>query len=349
MPSNGEDLVIFMLVHVNDSLVAINSLSLYHWILAEMNKCIEVVDQGAVSLYLGIQITRNCSKRKLWLSQYPFIVDLLTSHNLMNAHSSPIPLRHLLHDLLPVPAGSLPDVSDDNVRVHFQHLVGSLLYLTICMCPNISYTAMGLGQFNANPTRLHLLAAKGVLRYLLGTMDFALEYNFEQAPVGNPTSLFFLTNCGFSDADWASDKSSHHSVSGFTFFLYGSLISWSALLQCTVALSSTEAEYMALAYALKDGTWIRLFLIILGLPNPSPFPILCDNQSTLNIANSEATHSRSKHIDVRHHFIKDLIASGAFATSWVSTLDMVTDIFTKPLPPVLHKKHCTSLGLVRLP
>ena len=111
-----------------------------------------------------------------------------------------MPLRHVLHDFPPVPAGSLPDIPDNEVKVHFQRLVGSLLYLTICTCLNISYAAMGLGQFNSNPTHSHLLAAKGVLRYLLGTMDFALEYNFEQTPVGNPTSLFFPTNCGFSDA-----------------------------------------------------------------------------------------------------------------------------------------------------
>jgi len=171
---------------------------------------------------------------------------------------------------------------------------------------------MTLGRFNSNPTHAHLLAAKGVLRYLLGTLDFALEYNFEQVPIGNPTSLIFPTDCGFSDADWASDEFSRRSVSGFAFFLYGCLVSWSALSQRTIALSSTEAEYMALAHALKDGIWIRLFLIILGLPFPSPFPLLCDNQSALNIANSEAVHSRSKHIDVRHHFIKQVIASGAF-------------------------------------
>jgi len=80
-------------------------------------------------------------------------------------------------------------------------------------------------------------------------------------------------------------------------------------------LSSTEAEYMALAHVLKNGTWIRLFLIILSLFNPSLFSILCDNQSALNVVNSEAIHFHLKYIDVRHHFIKDLIASGAFTMS----------------------------------
>jgi len=263
-----------MPVHVDNGLVATNSLPLYYWILMDMNKQIEVVDQDVVSLYLGIWITHNCSKRKLWLSQCPFIVNLLTSHNLMNAHSSLIPLWHALHDLPPVPAGSLPDTSDNKVNVHFQCLVGSLLYLTICMRPNISYATMGLERFNSNPTCSHLLAAKGGLRYLLGTIDFALKYNFEQMLVGNPTSLFFPTNCGFSDANWASNKSSYCSVSGFSFYLYSSLVSWSALSQRTVALLSTEVEYMVLAHVLKDGTWIQLFLIILGLSNPSLFPIL---------------------------------------------------------------------------
>ena len=146
MPPGGVDLVIFMPVHVDDGLVATNSIPLYHWILTEMNKRIEVVDQGAASLYLGIRITHDRSKHKLWLSQCPFVVDLLTSHNLMNAHSSLVPLCHTLHDLPPVPPGALPDISDNNVKVHFQRLVGSLLYLAICTRPDISYTTMALGR-----------------------------------------------------------------------------------------------------------------------------------------------------------------------------------------------------------
>ena len=246
MPSDGGNLVIFMPVHVDDGLVATNSLPLYIWVLHEMNKQIEVNDLGAASLYLGIWIDRDHPNRRLWLSQKHVITDLLTTYNLLDVHPSPVPLCHKLHDLPDAPLNSLPDIADNNVKVHYQHLVGSLLYLALCTRPDIAYAAMALGQFNANPSRAHLLAAKGVLRYLLGMLDYALEYNFPQFPVGPPASTLLPSNCAFTDADWASDETDCHSISGYVFFMFSSLVSWSAVKQRTTALSSTEAEYMAL-------------------------------------------------------------------------------------------------------
>lgn len=206
---------------------------------------------------------------------------------------------------------------------------------------------MALGQFNANPTRSHLLAAKGVLRYLAGATDYGLEYNGLKAGHDSTPSGIVTRNCAFSDADGASDESNRRSISGYAFFMFGSLISWSAVKQKTVALSSTEAEYMSLTHAVREAIWIRLHATNLSLPIPRPFPLLCDNQSALNLANSEAITSRSKHIDVRYHFLRDHLSSGAFATQWVSTEDMAADILTKPLKAQLHRKHCLSLGLVR--
>ena len=347
MPPNGDDLVIFMPVHVDDGLVATNLLPLYQWILSKMNKYFEVNDLGTASLYLGIRITRDQAKRKIWLSQCHVITDLLTTYNLLNAHPSPVPLRHKLCSLPDAPPNSLPDIADADIKIHYQRLVGSLLYLALCTRPDIAYATMALGQYNANPTRAHLLAAKGVLRYLLGTIDFALEYNFAQMPVGNPTSAFIPNNCAFTDADWASDEGDRRSISGFAIFLSSGLVAWSAIKQRTTALSSTEAEYMALVHVIREGLWLRLFLIALGFPCPRPFPLLCDNQSALAIVNSKSVTSRSKHIDVRYHFYREHLASRSFATTWISTQDMTADIFTKPLTPVLHEKHVKALGLVR--
>ena len=179
MLTSGNDLVVFMPVHVmiDDGLVATNSLPLHQWILGEINKIIEVNDLGAASLYLGICINQDCPKHKLWLSQKHVITDLLTTSNMLNTHPSFIPLCHKLHALPEPPPNSLPDIPDSEIKVHYQHLVGSLLYLALCTWPDIAYAAMALGQFNASPTHAHLLAAKGVLHYLLGTLNYALEYN----------------------------------------------------------------------------------------------------------------------------------------------------------------------------
>jgi hypothetical protein len=181
MPSDGSDLIILIPIHVDDGLTATNSPDLWLWLISELNKSFEVSDLGPVALYLSIHITWDRAKCKIWLSQKTFVTNLLTSYNLLDAHPQSVPLRHPLHLLPPCPPNSLPDIQDDNITAHYQALVGSITYLAVFTRPDLAYTAMSLGQFNANPTRAHLLAAKGVLCYLIGTIDYALEYGSHPA------------------------------------------------------------------------------------------------------------------------------------------------------------------------
>src|SRR5882762_8418992 len=129
------------------------------------------------------------------------------------------------------------------------------------------------------------------------------------------------------------------------FFPLDSLVSWSSRKQRTVSTSSTESEYYALTNTIKEAIWTKLFLSLSFLPFPTPFPILCDNQSTCTIANTDAISSRTKHIDVRHHFIRQHLNDGSFTTVWIPTSDMTADIFTKPLSSILFLRHRNSLGL----
>src|SRR5271163_5314223 len=206
---------------------------------------------------------------------------------------------------------------------------------------------MALGQFNANPTCAHLVAGKHVLRYIAGTLDLSLEFNFDGGAV--PATVGgFIRNCAVSDADWASDESDWRSISGYCFYFFNSLVSWSAVKQKTVSLSSTEAEYYSMTHAIKEALWIRLFLSLLSFPVPCPFPLLSDNQSACALAITSAITSRSKHINVRHHFIRDHIADGTFCTNWIPTSDIPADIFTKPLPYPLFIRPRASLGLFLL-
>ena len=131
-------------------------------------------------------------------------------------------------------------------------------------------------------------------------------------------------------------------------FFQGSLISWSAVKQRAVALSYTEAEYYALTHAFKEALWFRLFLSFLHLPIPTPFPLFSDNQAAVSLSTSTSISSRSKHIDVRHHFIRAHISDGSFSTTWIPTTDMPADIFTKSLPAPTFTRHHSVLGLVPL-
>ena len=138
------------------------------------------------------------------------------------------------------------------------------------------------------------------------------------------------------------------SISDYCFFFNGSLISWLSTKQRAIAVSSTEAEYYALTHALKEAIWMRIFCSLLKFPFTTPFPLFSDNQAALSLSTSESVSARSKHIDIKHHFICLHIKEGSFSVNWIETFEMPADIFTKPLLPFLFNKHRQSLGLILL-
>lgn len=348
MPSDSKPLFLIVPVHVDDGLAVTNSTPLYNWFIDQLTPDLEIIDMGPVAMYLGNRITRDRPNRKLWISQKPLLVELLQNWNMLDCTPSNVPLSQSLHKLPPPPLNSLPDIHDNDITINYQHLVGSLTYLAICTRPDISYAAMALGQYNVNPTHAHLLAAKGVLRYLAGTINYGLEYAVPSSSIP-ATVAPHVQACTLTDADWASDETDRKSVSGYAFYQYGCLISWSSQKQKVIASSSTEAEYYSLLYTLCEALWIRLFLTSILLPHPTPFPLLCDNQSAITLTNSDTNSPQSKHIDVRYHFIHEKIEDGTFETSWILTADMTADIFTKPLPFPAFSKHCLALGVVSIP
>ena len=203
---------------------------------------------------------------------------------------------------------------------------------------------MALGQHNSSPTWAHLEEANGILRYLAGTLDLCLV--FASTNPSLPTTVQPHTHaCGLSDADWASDKKDRKSISGYCFYYLQCLISWSAWKQRTISTSSTESEYYALSSTIKEAIWMQLFLSLSSLPHPRTLSILCNNQSMQSIANTDAISPCTKHIDVNYHFIREHIANESFSTIWIPTLDMVADIFTKPLLHTLFLCHHASLSL----
>jgi hypothetical protein len=343
MPPSGP-LVLYVPLHVDDGLAIMNSRSLYAWFLMTLSKCLQLVDLGSCSKFLSILIIRDRVRRKIWLSSHIYVSDLLDEWNLASCKIAQTPFPSNFPSLSTASSNSLPDISDADLVPRYQRLVGCLLYLAIATRPDISYYAMWLGQFNSVPTRAHFLAAKHVLRYLAGTKHLALCLGVSSPRV--PSSLSgYMQNVGCSDADWASDAADRKSISGYSFYFQGSLISWSAVKQKLIALSSTEAEYYAMTHACKEALWLRTFLNVLNFPVPRPFPILSDNQAACSLSNSPAISARSKHIDIRHHFIRDHVQAGSFSTTWIPTEDMPADIFTKALPFSIFSRHRDVLGL----
>ena len=351
LPSpSANPLYLIIPIHVDDGLAITNSLSLYQWFVQQISKTIEFVCLGPVlnTRYLGQRIIRDRSNRTLQISQSDLIVALIDEWGLTDCKTSSVPLHHNPSNLPPCSPNACPEISDDKILPSYQRLVGSLTYLAICTRPDIAYAAMALGQFNSSPTRAHLNCAKGVIRYLAGTVSLCLRFPSTHPPTvsQSPNSPQPSSIRALSDADWASDEKDRKSISGYCFFFLDCLISWSSRKQRTVSTSSTESEYYALTNTFKEALWLKLFLHLIHLPVPHPFPIYCDNQSTCIIAKSDTVSSRTKHIDVRHHFIRQHINDGSFDMLWLPTTDMTADIFTKPLPASSFLRHRDNLGLL---
>jgi len=242
-------------VHIDDGLAVTNSIPLYSWFITELSKELDVIDLGLVSMFLAIHIHCDHPCHKIFLSQKSFITDLLDTWNMTNCYPSQVPLCQKLHELPPSPPNLLPDIRDDDIKINFQRLIGSLICLAICTRLDIVYVAMALGQYNASPTRAHLLAAKGVLCYLAGTPDLSLTFSMDLPDLSMPVQGLAMC-CGLTDADWATDKKDHCSISGYCFYFLNSLVSWLAMKQKTVSLSSTESEYYAMTHAMKEALWI---------------------------------------------------------------------------------------------
>ena len=178
------------------------------------------------------------------------------------------------------------------------------------------------------------------MHYIKRTLVFGIKY--QQSP--NEQILH-----GFSDADWAGNKDTRRSTSGYCFLLAGRVISWSSKKQQSVALSSTESEYMALAKATAKAIWLRKLLCELGFPQSNPTTIYCDSQSAIALSENPRYHSRSKYVDTQYHFTRGKVLAHEIQLPYVSTSDMTADILTKSLLKDKHQRCMTNLGMCSIP
>jgi hypothetical protein len=201
----------------------------------------------------------------------------------------------------------------------YRSMIGSLLYLTASR-PDIMFSVCMCARFQSNPKKAHLRAVKRILRYLRHTPSVGLWY-----PKGATFDLI-----GYSDSDYAGCKIDRKSTSGGCHLLGRSLVSWTSKKQNSVALSTAEAEYIVTGACCTQILYMKQTLLDYGVVLEK-VPLLCDNESAVKIANNPIQHSRTKHIDIRHHFLRDHVAKGDIILEGVRSEDQLADIFTKPL------------------
>jgi hypothetical protein len=220
---------------------------------------------------------------------------------------------------------------------NYKQIVGSLMYLTATR-PDIMYAVSLISRYMENPKEIHLLAAKRIFRYLQGTADFGLLYK-----KGEHSDLM-----GFTDSDYAGDQDDRKSTSGYVFMLGTGAVSWSSKKQPIVTLSTTEAEFVAAASCACQAIWLRRILEEIQFKQQGATSIYCDNSSTIKLSRNLVLHGRSKHIDVKYHFLRDLAKDEVINLIFCRSEDQVADIFTKPLKTPLFHKLKELLGVCSL-
>jgi hypothetical protein len=358
-----EEKPIVLATHVDDILVFAKDATLVNSLYKDLSNIpnLEVTNLGEIKEFLGVKIIRDRSKRSLYITQRSFITKLLNKYNKLDNKPKTLPL--------PIGAKisrNLDPVEENTIIKQFQQEIGSLIYLNIFTRPDLVYSVNYLARFMSNPSQEHYSYLDNIFSYLLKTRDLALNLTLESlqsANKDNYTSSISLIGVG--DADWGGDLDSRKSTVGSIFVLENSnntsnttvAISWLSKLQKVVALSSAEAEYIALKEATKESIYLQNFIKELfnysSIKQFNTFnkvnTIKTDNLSAIELAKNPIYHARTKHVDIPDHFVRENLLSGNIDLVYESTSTILADNLTKStaVPKFIDFKSRISLVQIK--
>ena len=313
-------------LYVDDLIYMGNSQLMMGDFKKDMMSRFEMTDLGLMRYFLGIQVKQE--NGRISLSQEKYATDLLKKFNMSCCKPTCTPM--IINEKL-----SRNDGAEKVDETIYRKLVGSLIYLTNTR-PDLVYAVSVVSRFMSEPSKLHFAAAKRILRYVQGTKSYGVVF---QAEKDNKL-------VGYSDSDWAGSIDDRKSTSGNVFFLGTKPISWSSKKQSTVAMSSAEAEYISASGAACEAVWLRRILKDMKQCQTTPTILFCDNLSAIAMTKNPVFHNRSKHIELRHHFIRELASRGEIELAFCKTGDQVADIFTKPIPTAKFLYFREKLGVI---
>ncbi|KAJ1696040.1 hypothetical protein LUZ63_012738 [Rhynchospora breviuscula] len=322
-----DDHLLLVQIYVDDIIFGSTNATLAQEFSSLMSSEFEMSMMGELNFFLGLQIKQL--QDGIFISQIKYAKELIKKFGVEDSKS------------LDTPMGKSANIDADEKGkpmdiTLYRGIIGSLLYLTASRA-DIMYAVCLCARYQANPKDSHHKAVKRILRYVKGTQSLGLWY-------GKQTELDLV---GYTDADFAGDRMDRKSTSGTCQFLGGSLVSWSSRKQTSVALSTAEAEYVAAGSCCTQLLWMMQTLRDYELKFQK-VPILCDNTSAILISKNPVLHSRTKHIEIRHHFIRDHVEKGDVELVHVDTKEQIADIFTKPLPTQQHLELRFKLGMLEL-
>ncbi|KAI3707390.1 hypothetical protein L6452_25856 [Arctium lappa] len=319
--------IILVQIYVDDIIFGSTNPSLCTRFAERMKKEYKMSMMGELTYFLGLQIKQ--SDKGTFISQGKYVKDMLKKFDLTQTSAMKTPMAP--------PLALNKDLSGKPVNVTaYRGMIGSLLYLTASR-PDIMYSTCLCARYQSEPKESHLIAVKRIFRYLKGTPNLGLWYPKD--------SGFDLT--GYSDSDFAGCKLDRKSTTGGCQLLGGKLVSWTSKKQNYVSTSTAEAEYVAAGSCCSQILWMRNQLLDYDL-QLSKIPIYCDSTSAIAIANNPVLHSKTKHIEIRYHFIRDHVMNGDIELHFIPTDFQLADIFTKPLDETRFNFLISELGMLNL-
>ena len=325
----------FIAIYVDDLLIFGKDTQILEQLQHDLKSRFKMTDLGEVSHYLGIEVDMNTDRTTVSLRQTTYLKKVLSRFNMLDSRPISTPMDQGAGNTL-MPS---EDQADKDTITWYQSVVGSLMWPAMHTRPDIAYSVGVLSRYCSNPSPLHCKYLQRIMRYVAGTLDLGLVFK------RHDTEDDIV---GYSDADYAGTKDGRRSTGAYTFLLAGGPISHCSKLQPTVAQSTCEAEYMALNEAAKEAIWCARFLKELRFRNDDPVLLRGDNQGSIALTENPEFHRRSKHIEIKWHWIREVVASKKIKIRFISTKEMVADGLTKPLQPKPFEEFRTMLGMKKI-
>jgi len=273
-----------------------------------MMKVFDITDLGKIRFSLGIEVLQQVNE--IYICQRKYALEVLKRFGMVESNVVMNPI---------VPGFKAGKIREGNGidETYYKQIVGSLMYITATR-PNIMFVVSFISRFMARLTELHLQAAKRVLRYLKGIVDYGIFYKKN----GNKQLVTFIDN------DYVRDIEDRESTSGYVFMLSRGAVSWSSKKQPIVTLSTTEAKFMAAAACACQAVWMRRILEKLNHAQDGCTTLMCDNNSTIKLSKNPIMHGRRKHIDVRFLFLRDLTRDRVIELVHCGSEDQMADLLS---------------------
>ena len=275
------------------------------------------IKTSELGIFLGIEI-KTLKDNTIVLSQKHYAKRIVDRFNLTEANPVKIPVDASQN----LSMFNKDENERKTIQMPYREAVGSLLFLATVSRPDIAYAVSVASKFIDKPNKIHWNAVKRIIRYIKGTLNFGLIYKSNN----DITKIQ-----AFSDADYAGDLTDRRSTTGYILKLGNSVVVWGSQKQSCVALSTTESEYISASQTIKEIIWLNKLTTELFKGKLETPTLFVDNQSAIKLIKNPEYHKRTKHIDIRYHFVREKFFEKLFNVQYIATQDQEADIFTKTL------------------